>query len=92
MKKEYYIVNEYHPRIETRSFKISNVLEDEKGLYAEVYYYGSEFQDEIVCKTRLYETEEEAKKYLIVQTERKVESLKLHLEEWERKLKELKVQ
>jgi hypothetical protein len=92
MKKEYFKVNEYHPRIDSMRVENSDILEDEKGLYVEHYFYGSELDDEIVCKTRLFDTEEEAKKYLISQTERKVEGMEQHIEEWKSILKELKVQ
>ena len=90
MKKEYFIVHAYQLKIEVRVIDSTKVHKDEKGLYFAEYCYGQYLEDDNTREVRLYETQEEAKKYLISQTERNVENIKSQLEEWERKLKELK--
>jgi hypothetical protein len=92
MLKEYFIVCEYKLKIESRNIESTKVHRDEKGLYYEEYDYNIYIREDTASVVRLFETEEEAKKYLIVQTEGKVESVKLRLAEWESKLKKLKVQ
>jgi hypothetical protein len=67
MKKEYFLVR-FGFKVVRRLLEEEKVLKDDNGLYLEYY---SEFTDRPL-KERIYETEEDAKKMIIMEIKRKV--------------------
>ena len=89
MKKEYFEVRIGFFRVASRLIEEEKVLKDDNGLYVE-YYSDNVFDTDKPLKERIYETEEDAKKMLIMEIKRKIIGCKMEIEKYESKLKELK--
>jgi hypothetical protein len=87
MKKEYFQVR-FGFKVVSRLIEEEKVLKDDNGLYVE-YYSENIFDTDRPLKERIYETEEAAKRMLIMEIKRKIIGCKMEIEKYESKLKEL---